>query len=469
MKRILLNIALIYLSNNYIFSQTNYLTENYGNLSILLSGNVTGSVEDLGLTYYNPARLAIVENPAFTINAKAYQWNRLTLTDAVGISKKLSSSKFNSIPSMIAGSFKVNFLEDHYFAISFISKVKSEASFDLLTELKESDFLEDFAGDEKFIAEVDLKNELTDEWFGLTWAKALSKNFSIGISTFVSIYNHTGSNVSKFSALHSQDQVVLFDKEVGFKQKSYGLFWKLGIAWKNPHVEFGLNISPPYLELNSKAELKYDEFLSGIGSGSDVFIFNNLNNLKSSRKVPLGIDFGTGISIGKSKLHLNLNWHSKISTYDRIVIPELQGETGNPRELKFIQKLNSVFNYGLGAEIYFSPKFKGIFSFSSDYSSTDKNSNIFDLSINEDQDVNLTFDLYHFGYGVEMKLKRSYLIFGGTYSTGNSVFEKPVDVFTGVENFNEVEESASLELSRWRFIIGIDIPILNDKIKRLID
>jgi hypothetical protein len=42
-------------------------------------------------------------------------------------------------------------------------------------------------------------------------------------------------------------------------------------------------------------------------------------------------------------------------------------------------------------------KFKGIFSFSSDYSSLDKNSNIFDLSSNEDQDVNLSVDLYHFG------------------------------------------------------------------------
>jgi len=469
MKSIILCIVLIFLSNNYILSQTNYLTENYGNLSILLSGNVTGSVEDLGLTYYNPARLAIVENPVFTINAKAYQWNRVTLRDAVGISKKLSSSKFNSIPSMVAGAFKVNFLEDHYFAFSFISKVRTETSFNLLTELKESDFLEDFVGDEKFIAEVDLKNELNDEWFGLTWAKALSKNLSIGISTFVSIYNHTGSNVSKFSALHSQDQVVLFDKEVSFKQKSYGLFWKLGIAWKNPNIEFGLNISPPYLELISKGELKFEEFLSGTGSESDIFIFNDLSDLKSSRKVPLGIDFGTGISIGKSKLHLNFDWHSKIATYDRIVIPELQGETGTPRELKFIQKLNSVFNYGLGAEIYFSPKVKGILSFSSDYSSADKNSNIFDLNNNEDQDVNMTFDMYHFGYGVEMKLKRSYLIFGGTYSTGNSVFEKPIDAFTGVENFNEAEESASLELSRWRFIIGIDIPIFNDKLKKLID
>lgn len=469
MKNILLNIVLIFLSNNYILSQTNYRIENFGNLSILLGGNVTGSVEDLGLTYYNPARLALVKNPVFTINAKAYQWNRLTLTDAVGINRKLSSSKFNGIPSMIAGTFKVNFLEDHHFAVSFISKVRSETSLDFITELRESDFLEDFDGDEKFIGEVDLKNELTDEWFGLTWAKSISKNLSIGVSTFVSIYNHTGSNVLGFAALHSQDQVVLYNKEVSFKQKSYGLFWKLGIAWKRPNWEFGINISPPYLELHNEGGINYNEFLSGIGSESDVFILNNLSDLKSKRKIPLGIDFGTGISIGKSKLHLNLDWHNKISVYDRIVIPVLQGETSAPRELKFIQKLKSVFNYGLGAEIYFSPKSKGIISFSSDYSSLDENSNIFDLSNNEDQDVNFAVDLYHIGCGVELKLKKAYLVFGGSYSTGNSVFEKPIDAFTGVEDFNEAEESASIELSRWRFIIGIDIPILVNNLKKIIN
>ena len=52
----------------FIFSvnaQTNYKYENFGNRSILLNGNVTGSVDDLGATYYNPARLALVEDPVF--------------------------------------------------------------------------------------------------------------------------------------------------------------------------------------------------------------------------------------------------------------------------------------------------------------------------------------------------------------------------------------------------------------------
>ncbi|WP_297690946.1 hypothetical protein [uncultured Eudoraea sp.] len=39
----------------------NYKFDNYGNQSMLLNGNVTGSATDLGLAYYNPARLVFVD------------------------------------------------------------------------------------------------------------------------------------------------------------------------------------------------------------------------------------------------------------------------------------------------------------------------------------------------------------------------------------------------------------------------
>ena len=64
---------LFFFSCFVIYGQRNYKFENFGNRSILLNGNVTGSVNDLGATYYNPARLALIEDPVFAINAKIYQ------------------------------------------------------------------------------------------------------------------------------------------------------------------------------------------------------------------------------------------------------------------------------------------------------------------------------------------------------------------------------------------------------------
>ena len=60
-----------------------YWTENYGNKSMLLSGTVNASVNDLGAVYYNPGRLGQIENPAFVINAKVYEWRTLKVEDGV--------------------------------------------------------------------------------------------------------------------------------------------------------------------------------------------------------------------------------------------------------------------------------------------------------------------------------------------------------------------------------------------------
>lgn len=466
MKKVLL-MLLIITNCSFILSQENYRIENFGNRSILLNGNVTGSVEDLGLTYYNPARLALLENPTFSINAKAYEFNQITLKNAVDIKNKLSSSKFNGIPSMVAGTFKIKSLKNHYFAYSIISKVRSNITLNYATDLVNGDVLEGIVGNEDFIAKVNLKDELKDEWFGLTWSKAFSERFSIGVSTFISVFNHKGSNILNYNVSHSEDKVVIYNKEVGFVQESYGLFWKIGLAWIYPKVEFGVNITPPYIDFYSKGKIRYGEFLAGMGSGSDIFSYANLDNLEAKRKVPFGIDFGAGIPIRKSKLHVNIDWHNKVSSYNRIVIPEIITENKDPIQLEFVEKRKSVFNYGLGAEVYINPKLDGYLSFSSDYSSAVENSNIFDIGDEKDQELNLKLDYYHFGLGVNLNLDWSNMIFGATYSRGRSSFDKPDDAIPDNNYSIENQESASIRLSRWRFIVGIDIPILNKKLEEI--
>ena len=117
---------MLFLATPFLWAQEgNYKFENYGSRSILMSGSVTGSVEDLELTYYNPARLAQVENPVFSINAKAYQLSEIRIRDAFDEEEELRSSQFGGIPSMLVGSFKVKKWEGHQFAYSFITKARS--------------------------------------------------------------------------------------------------------------------------------------------------------------------------------------------------------------------------------------------------------------------------------------------------------------------------------------------------------
>ena len=95
---------------------------------MLLSGTVNASVEDLGLVFYNPGRLGMVENPAFAISAKVYEWRTIKIEDnSEGI--KLNKSNFGGAPSLAAGTFKIPFLKDHNFAYSFLTRQRSKIDF----------------------------------------------------------------------------------------------------------------------------------------------------------------------------------------------------------------------------------------------------------------------------------------------------------------------------------------------------
>src|SRR5210317_1111074 len=120
--KLIISFLFLLLTPLFVLSQGYYNSENFGNRSLLLNGNVTGSVDDLGLTYYNPARIALIDEPAFSINAKAYQVTSLSLKNVFGRDNKLSDSRFQGVPSLLAGTFKIDKWEKHHFAYAFLSR-----------------------------------------------------------------------------------------------------------------------------------------------------------------------------------------------------------------------------------------------------------------------------------------------------------------------------------------------------------
>jgi len=164
--------------------QGNYNFNNFGNKSILLSGNVTGSVEDLAVSYYNPARLTAIENNSFSVNAKVYQLTQLRLNDAVGNNVTFNDSDFKGIPSMIAGTFK---FKNQKFAYTLMSKSSNETNLNYTTNLKTKDILDTFPGEERYNGTIRINSKFSEELLGLTWANSINERLSFGISTFISI------------------------------------------------------------------------------------------------------------------------------------------------------------------------------------------------------------------------------------------------------------------------------------------
>jgi len=462
-KSTLLIIAIVCLLN--IQAQRNYKFENFGNRSILLNGNVTGSVDDLGATYYNPARLALVEDPVFLINAKIYQLSNVKIGNITIDGKSLSQSNFDGLPSMIAGSFKIKKFEGHHFAYAVFSRNRSDLSIGYnsnIIDVIDPDFDLPI---EKYVASTNITNKLRDNWFGVSWATSINENFSIGASLFGSIYKYETGYTQKFNSINNLDEVGSYDSSVNFKQTSYGLYGKIGAAWTLEKFNLGVNIDLPYLELYGKGDFRYEEYLTGIDDIGDVFTYNNYDKLDSKRKYPLGISVGSGIPVKKHILHLNVSWNAKVNNYSKIDIPPLQSETEDDLpSLVFDEELKSIVNFGVGAEIYYSEKLNFYGSLSSDYSPYRSVTNYNDQDNELNEVINLSTNYFHYGAGVNVHHKWANFVLGTIYSNGKSTIKKPIDLPSDTSGSSN--EFSDIKFNRWRFVIGLEILFMDKTLNK---
>ena len=419
-------------------------------------------MDDLGATYYNPARLALIEDPVFSINAKIYQLSSIKIDKYLFDGSNLSSSNFEGLPSMVSGTFKLKKLENHQFAYSFISRSRYTINLNYGTDIIDNEFQETLPDIDKYFGTTGLDNQLRENWFGVSWAKSITSNFSVGASLFASYYTYSASNNEQFTSIDIQEQVTSYTNKVGFNQKSYGAFLKVGAAWVLEKFELGLNIDLPYLEVYKEGSFYNEEVLAGSQNGNDIFTLNNFDDIDAKRKYPLGISIGAGIPINKNKIHLNASWNSGIDTYDRLEIPIIESVTEEDvYAYKFEEKLNSTFNIGFGAEIYINPKLNGYGSFSTDFSPFDVNTSIIELSSQSEDKVNIDSDYYHYGLGINFSHKRANFILGTVYTHGRSDFTNSYnnDLFPEL-----VAQNSTINYSRWRFLIGFEILFLDRKI-----
>ena len=177
----------------------------------------------------------------------------------------------------------------------------------------------------------------------------------------------------------------------------------------------------------------------------------------------MGISLGAGIPFKKNKLHLNISWNSAVDTYDRLDIPTLESTAGEEvYRYKLEEKLSSIVNFGMGAEIYINPIISAYGSFSTDFSPFDIETSIIELANKSENRVNTGTDFYHYGLGVNFGYKRVNFILGTVYTHGKSDFLNSND-----ENIFPdflINQIATIKQSRWRFLIGFEILFLNRQI-----
>ena len=201
---------------------THYWTEQYGARSMLLSGSVIGSVNDMSAVFYNPGALGYLEKPELLLSASAYQLRKLEVKDGGGRGVDLGSSKINLIPNLFAGSFRVNFHGPNKLAYSVLTRYRFDAELEA-SRIDELDLDPDIPGDETVAGGLRSSVSVSEVWAGLTWARGLGEHVGLGITTFFSFRSQEGEDQMFVQARTQADDLALLYEIDKYDLTSYGV------------------------------------------------------------------------------------------------------------------------------------------------------------------------------------------------------------------------------------------------------
>lgn len=445
--------------------QGNYKYNNYGNRSILLTGNVTGSVSDIGLIYYNPARLSSIESSGFAFNARAYQYNTIKIDPFITDGDPLTRESFTGVPSIIGGTFK---LFDERFAYVFISKYRYSKTLTTNYKRLNEQTLENFPEAEALSLATSLGNDIRDDWYGLSWAHKFDNEVSIGISLFGAYYKYSGLRTGNRTFQYDSDRVSTGLNQYSFDQRSYGLHMKIGAEYTIDNVDIGLNIHLPYLEVFGSGKYSLRQTNAGSIENDDKFYDYNFKDLNTDRKIPFGVSVGTGISVQKSRIHLNIDYRAGLNEYQRMDLPLVDLGEEDLTEITFNEKRKTVVNFGIGGEVFITEKLQSFFGISTDFNSLGGETEFFDFQTSNADELNAGMDYYHISGGVDWEMKWGNIILGLTYSRGSNTISFSNNNET-TDLIIDVNNSTKVLSQRLQLIVGFEIPFLDRGMKNLIN
>ncbi|QDH80505.1 long-chain fatty acid transport protein [Echinicola soli] len=457
------------------FGQSNhYWTRNYGSESMLLNGSVIGGVTDLGAVYYNPARLAITDNPAFIISADVYELNAYKIEDAIGNRKDLTQSSFGGAPSLAAGTVDMKGDSRSTFAYAILLRYNSDFGFSYRDEVTRN-ILPNVPGDELFEGELKVTNNLKDHWFGGSWAYTLKDNFSIGVSLFGSRAEASKGNMFDMTALDINNDISKYNYNRAYSFQSYGILAKLGAAYSTERMDFGMTITTPRAHIFGSGDYSYNLYFAAPDESGieDIYANSYQSDLEVNLKSPLSIGLGASYHIAENKvIHFSGEYFGKISQYNILEASPhgMQSKPDSTIYFTLMDSRKSIANAGIGVEWFLNKKVSFYGGFSTDFNAAADNTVSFVTQ--ESTATNLSFDanFYHVAGGVLLKFKGAEFTLGATHTSGQTDFDKPINFPSDNDpSVVDIANDGRMLWDRWQFIVSVSVPFLKDYVDKLED
>lgn len=463
MRRTILLLFLVFTAGIATFGQDGrYWSESYGNQSVLLNGSVNGGVSDIGAVFYNPARLSWLKTNAFVVSARVYELSIVTVEDGITDNKDLKVKNFGNAPSLVAGSFTLPFLKDHHFAVSFLTRQKTQADFTVSAQ-KEGDLIDQTPGEELVRTDENFKIGFREEWLGLSWSYAFSEKFGIGISNFFSYINKGSLTELDINSLDENNRLASLQLNRSLRYRSAGVLWKLGSTLDLGGITMGLTVTTPRVKFSGQGSASIGDYLvnvdqTGNGEPDDVFISYAEQGMKVKYRTPWAIGFGVGIPFKKGVFHLSTEWYDKVPRYTLMETNPFVGQsTGETSTFALVDELNQVWNVGVGLEWQLKSNLGIYLSYATDFSGV--TSDITRLSEFQSEAANSVFqsDFYKIGGGFLLKAKKLELTLGIIYTRGDQDIAR-LNNFPGEDPILDNGDTSNIGFDQWRMILGFSIP-----------
>lgn len=437
-----------------IWSQdSHYWTNQYGTRATLLGGAVIGSVLDLSATYYNPGGLSLIDKPGTLMAAKVMQYPRVGLVGGGPESVSLHAFTPGPAPTLLAGTIRLRGLRDHKFAFSYLARqdIKLGVS---ISETGLRDVFPGAPGEEDFVTQFRLDQKVAEHWFGLTWSYKASKHVGLGVTQYLAVRSHW-STVQE--SIETRTQANHIAMAFGSRQYSYTHFrtlWKIGLAADFKEVTLGLTLTTPSLDIGGKGTTGMNATLAGLdtdgdGAPDDYLAADYTDGLDSYFQTPFSIAAGMTFKIQKIRIYWSTEWFSAVKPYTVVDAEEFPAQsTGETLSTDVTHELAPVLNFGMGLEWFYSSRFKGYGSFTTDYSAK-KTATVTNLGMTD-------WDIFHIVTGGELRLNKSSLTLGLGYSFGSRELGQRIGVLPqgGVDGLGDPFQGLEFRYAIYKMIIG---------------
>ncbi|MCL7981343.1 MAG: hypothetical protein M8862_02370 [marine benthic group bacterium] len=436
-----------------------YWTNDYGNRARLLGGAMVGSASDLSAVYYNPGRLALLEEPEAFLSGFVFNYDHLRAENSITPGDELTSSRFDAVAALIAGELRLGFLGDSHLAYSFMNR----HGFDI--RLKEEVIYEnpDLPGlpDVELLAgNLGFETKLSEYWAGLTWAKPLGNGLGLGVSTFVSVRNQRSRRNVDLQGLSNEGEATVVNSLRDYRYDSWRVLPKVGLSWEDERVSLGIAVTAPGIRLFGSGDETVSQYVvsqveSPTGPIPPELAVHYEEGIPAKFNSPWSVAAGAAYGFSENtRAHASLEWFDANRRTILAVEPFTPQTGGESIDPSVYLEMKPVMNVALGAEHQFDENLTGYGSFRTDFSGAE--------SPIPTETTFAIWDLYHIGAGVQANVKRSDFTLGLVYSRGSATRPSPLTGLGFGDGQGILSSETGYTFSRITLLLGFQLAFAPD-------